>query len=424
MPTCWRCVSNCDPLPSTSPIRLSISGERSSRCSTCSGFAESQARIAATITGMPSITGYSRRHASSAQERMPSRRSSSSSRMSEETVSAPGRQPGQVGRGVRKWRPRPRRQPPIITVRQPGGRILPTGPGMGATQLVCAVMSFTRAAGRLPVSTVVEPRDTMPGPAGTQPGSTQGAEVSERRAAGWLPISTVNSPLMRARGRPGWADGGGTGAGGGSGAGAGGEAGMGGRRRHWRGRMDRRVAVRRVLLDHVAEAGGAGHEANVMLDFVAEEAVERIEKDDAGRMRLRYFVRGEKLDGEWTAFDQEGWVAQRGTFKEGVLDGELLQYDADGRVAASLPYRMGKLDGEARYFDRGRLQLSMAFTNGLQDGPTTVFGENGKPTTQAEYHAGKLHGLSVWYRPDGKPLRTSEFADGELDGETGGYDAG
>lgn len=159
-----------------------------------------------------------------------------------------------------------------------------------------------------------------------------------------------------------------------------------------------------------------------MLDFVAEEAVERIEKDDAGRMRLRYFVRGEQLDGEWTAWDEEGWVAQRGTFKQGALDGELLQYDPEGRVAASMPYREGKLDGEARYFDRGRLQLSMMFASGLQEGPTTVFGENGKPTTKAEYHAGKLHGLSVWYRPDGRLLRTSEFADGELDGETVDYD--
>ena len=74
--------------------------------------------------------------------------------------------------------------PPIITVGQPGGRIFPTGDGMGATQVVCAVMSFTRAAGSPPIRTVAEPIATMPGPAGTQDGKTQGVVVLVTRAAG------------------------------------------------------------------------------------------------------------------------------------------------------------------------------------------------------------------------------------------------
>ena len=84
-----------------------------------------------------------------------------------------------------------RPQPPISTVGQQGGRILPVGLGIGATQLGCAVMSPSRAAGRPPMMTVVEPMAIMPGPAGTQGTSMQGRVVSVIRAAGREPISTV-----------------------------------------------------------------------------------------------------------------------------------------------------------------------------------------------------------------------------------------
>lgn len=84
-----------------------------------------------------------------------------------------------------------RAQPPISTVGQQGGSMLPVGLGIGATQLGCVVMSPSRAAGRLPISTVVEPLAIMPGPAGTQGTSMQGRVVSVIRAAGREPISTV-----------------------------------------------------------------------------------------------------------------------------------------------------------------------------------------------------------------------------------------
>jgi len=66
--------------------------------------------------------------------------------------------------------------------------------------------------------------------------------------------------------------------------------------------------------------------------------------------------------------------------------------------------------------------LSANYHQGLQDGETAVFGENGKPTAKMQYRAGKLHGLSSWFRPDGSLLRTAQFADGNPDGEPVDYD--
>jgi hypothetical protein len=103
----------------------------------------------------------------------------------------------------------------MITVTQPGGMICPIGLGIGATHDECRVWSPTRAAGRLLISTVVEPIMIMPGPAGTQPGSKHGIVIEVTVAAGRLPMSTVGAPGgMIAKGNPGCGSGVGAGAGG------------------------------------------------------------------------------------------------------------------------------------------------------------------------------------------------------------------
>jgi hypothetical protein len=87
--------------------------------------------------------------------------------------------------------------------------------GMGATQLVCDVMSPMRAAGRFAIITVAEPMATMPGPAGTQVGSMHGCDMSVTRAAGTPPIITVGAPGgIMASGSGGCGSGVGVGAGG------------------------------------------------------------------------------------------------------------------------------------------------------------------------------------------------------------------
>jgi hypothetical protein len=92
--------------------------------------------------------------------------------------------------------------------------MLPVGLGIGATQVAWFVMSPTRAAGILPIRTVIDPFMMMPGPAGTHVGSMHGAVISVTRAAGAPPIKTFGCPLIMARGRAGCGTGVGTGAGG------------------------------------------------------------------------------------------------------------------------------------------------------------------------------------------------------------------
>lgn len=80
-----------------------------------------------------------------------------------------------------------------MTVGQPGGRIWPMGAGIGATHVVCDVMSPTRAAGMFWMSTVTDPLTIIPGPAGIQAASMHGTVMSVTRAAGMPPISTVGA---------------------------------------------------------------------------------------------------------------------------------------------------------------------------------------------------------------------------------------
>ena len=90
--------------------------------------------------------------------------------------------------------------------------IFPTGDGIGATQLACAVMSFARAAGIFSIMTVAEPFEMIPGPAGTQGGSIHGLDISPTLAAAFFPIITVPAPLIIAKGSAGCGTGVGTGA--------------------------------------------------------------------------------------------------------------------------------------------------------------------------------------------------------------------
>jgi hypothetical protein len=103
----------------------------------------------------------------------------------------------------------------IITVGDPGGITLPTGAGIGAMHAACEVMSLTRAAGRPPMITFVDPIVITPGPLGTQDGSVHGVLMLPTTAAGMLLIITVIAVAdMIVSGRLGWGTGVGTGAGG------------------------------------------------------------------------------------------------------------------------------------------------------------------------------------------------------------------
>src|SRR3954468_20442048 len=134
------------------------------------------------------MTGYSHWQDGLVQCNAPWRRVSPSAPAVRPTASGESgrlreRHSGQTGRRASKWR-RFKAQPPIMTVVLHGGRILPVGDGMGATQEVCAVMSPIRAAGLFSMSTVIDPMATMPGPAGTHVASTHGWDMSLTRAAG------------------------------------------------------------------------------------------------------------------------------------------------------------------------------------------------------------------------------------------------
>lgn len=301
--------------------------------------------------------------------------------------------------------------PPIRTVTQPGGMILPVGPGIGATQEGWDVMSPTRAAGRPPTSTAKEPSAIMAGPPGTQPASMQGVVVSETRAAGWPPISTVGVPLMIVCGSGACGCGVGTGAAGWIGAWQCGAS--------FKTMSPMRAAGFDIKIGCYSGAAFPTHRDSgssawrIAMEEAEEKPEEKTELDETGRVRHRFHLlagrphgesvlfgeRGEvlrkqsfvdgQLDGEWAAWDEDGWIAERGRFQAGLLEGELLRYDRDGRVEAALSYRAGKLDGEALFYDAGRLQVKIAYRDGLQDGETVLFDENGQTTARTLYHRGQ-----------------------------------
>lgn len=103
----------------------------------------------------------------------------------------------------------------MMTVGAPGGKMCPVGLGIGATQLLNATRSPTRAAGRPSIMTVAEPMAIAPGPAGMHGGTIHGVVMEPMTAAGCLAIRTVGTQLsVIGNGIGGCGTGVGTGAGG------------------------------------------------------------------------------------------------------------------------------------------------------------------------------------------------------------------
>ena len=112
-----------------------------------------------------------------------------------------------------------------------------------------------------------------------------------------------------------------------------------------------------------------------------------------------------------------GRVASRATFREGLLDGETALYDEQGGLLQSISFCQGRLDGRFTVYRGGRPQSASEYRDGRLHGEVVTYDEWGQPATVATYREGQQSGpLRLIER--GEPRVVAAYAEGRPHGQT------
>lgn len=153
-----------------------------------------------------------------------------------------------------------------------------------------------------------------------------------------------------------------------------------------------------------AEAKAAAPAPPAEIDFVEEPAPGEFEGP---------WARGSYPSGEPRFEAQQ---AQRG---DGVwvLDGEWTAWHENGRVLERGRYRLHEQEGLWEWWDEaGRPIARGSFLDGARQGPWTYWYADGTRRMDAYYESGRAEGRWTYYREDGTKRAEGSFVEGELDG--------
>lgn len=100
---------------------------------------------------------------------------------------------------------------------------------------------------------------------------------------------------------------------------------------------------------------------------------------------------------------ENGELAIKKCYYNGLLEGEWLTYFENGEIASKRPYHKGKKHGiHEGYYENGQQKFSYHFEHGLSQGTHLVWYENGQLAKELNYKDGYELGSQKVWRTDGK----------------------
>jgi len=168
--------------------------------------------------------------------------------------------------------------------------------------------------------------------------------------------------------------------------------------------------------------GGTASESAALDGYVmsslAGSSGEYAEKrDGAGNLVSSGYVIGEKKNGTWLSYDEEGnRIKTLTSYTDGQLNGPYLEFSNRGQIEKKIEYKAGQYDGMyvkykfgrpenetpfvngqkhgtyKEYFQNGKIQKEIEFKNGIQDGKLRYFDEEGNVTLEYDYENGEKVG--------------------------------
>lgn len=134
-----------------------------------------------------------------------------------------------------------------------------------------------------------------------------------------------------------------------------------------------------------------------------------------GMLRMEGPVIGQKRNGEWKFYFQNGQLKETGIYRDNLREGLWKAYYEDGQLQSETNYadNTGKM---TEYYPGGEKSGLGLATGAMKTGHWTYFYKTGKTKAEGMYDQGKKTGAWTYYHPEGAVSATGEYSGGEATG--------
>ncbi|HZY78689.1 MAG TPA: hypothetical protein VFE50_04150, partial [Cyclobacteriaceae bacterium] len=138
-----------------------------------------------------------------------------------------------------------------------------------------------------------------------------------------------------------------------------------------------------------------------------------------GGKEYTYFLKNEKIEGEFVFYYPCGGVSERRMHKDGKRTGKGQAFHSNGVKSADFEYDSdGKITGSFIDYDVfGKVKGKSEFKNGERNGASESFWTNGKLKERELYVAGKRNGVAEGWFENGKLWYKGAYTNDEMTGE-------
>ena len=127
-----------------------------------------------------------------------------------------------------------------------------------------------------------------------------------------------------------------------------------------------------------------------------------------------------KLHGSYKSYYENGQIQEEKTYNNGVLDGPFKFYNLDGKIEEEGTMKSDKIYGYYKQYEYlngdnyDKLSFEITLKNGIPNGPSKSYYENGQIQEEGTFKDDKKNGLWKSYHENGKVKLEEIYKDGEL----------
>ncbi len=144
-----------------------------------------------------------------------------------------------------------------------------------------------------------------------------------------------------------------------------------------------------------------------------------------GILKAQGFMLNGKKDGAWREYNEASGVISKITeYNNGVQQGASLSFNNNGALLTEETYLNDKKNGQRCTYGNfgGRMKVLETFKEDVLEGIKKTFYDDGKIQEEGAYKNGKREGVVKWFLQNGNPTMEYSYSDGELQGPAKVFD--